>query len=258
MGPSILVCLASSPWRVVFGFDPGVCVVRVCLVRNRFQLPSHDVHLRVRDGEDVAVGGARAGGGPFDLELHAVLCINQPLAVAVHSGVGHGAQVDPEAELVGGEILGQGHVGPASSMCLPPLVRVPLRFEVTGQFIPHVCAGDALVVHPVGNLVDRNLHLSYVGVEVVFSVPGPGCEGVDEEEQDALERPALWVHPKVEAGVRASRDRNYLFAHGEVVRELLATAVRAHRLVGQGLTSYELVLHLEVFQLVHELAGVKA
>ena len=61
----------------------------------------------------MAVGGFRAGGGsPFDLELHAVLCIHQPLAVAVHGVIGHGAQVDPEAELVGGEILGESHVGP--------------------------------------------------------------------------------------------------------------------------------------------------
>ena len=107
------------------------------------------------------------------------------MAAAVHGGVRHGAQVDPEAELVG-EILSQGHVGPASSVWLPPLVRVPLRFEETGQFIPHVSAADTLVVNPVGSTVDRNLHLSYVGVEVVFRVPGTGCVGVDEEEQDAF------------------------------------------------------------------------
>ena len=54
----------------------------------------------------MAVGDARAGGGSFDRELHTILRIDQPLAVAVHGGVGHGAQVDPEAELVGGKILG--------------------------------------------------------------------------------------------------------------------------------------------------------
>ena len=65
--------------------------VASCLVLRRFQMPAHDVHLRVGDGEDVAVCGSLAGGGPFNLELHAVLCIHQPLAVAVHGGVGHGA-----------------------------------------------------------------------------------------------------------------------------------------------------------------------
>ena len=50
----------------------------------------------------------------IDLELHPVLCIDQPLTVAVHGGVGHRAQVDPEAELVVGEILGQRHVGPTT------------------------------------------------------------------------------------------------------------------------------------------------
>ena len=135
-------------------------------------------------------------------------------------------------------------------------MRVPLRFEVTGQFIPHVFAADALVVHPVGPAVDSHFNLSYVGVEVVFGVPGPGCVGVDEEEQDALERPALWVHPKVEAGLRASGYGNNPFEHNEVVRELLATAVRAHRLVGQGLASNDLVLQLDIFQLVPELGAI--
>ena len=176
----------------------------------------------------------------------------------MHGGVGHKAQVDPEAELVGGEILGQGHVGPAASGWLPSLVRVPLRFEVTGELILHVFAADALVVHPVGHAVDRNFNLSYVGVEVAFRVPGTGCVGVDEQKQDALERPALWVHPKVEAGVRASCYGHHPFAHDTAVRELVATAVRAERLVGEGLASNDLVLKLDVFQLVSELAGVRA
>ena len=98
--------------------------------------------------------------------------------------------------------------------------------------MPHVAAAKALVVHPVGHAVDRNLHFSYVGVEVVFRVPDPDCVGVNEEEQDALERPALGVHPQVEVGVRASCDRNHLFAHDEVVRELLATSIGARHLGG--------------------------
>ena len=145
----------------------------------------------------------------------------------MHGGVGYGPQVDPEAKLVGGEILGQGHVGPATFV----------RVEVTGQFIPHVFATDALVVHPVGHAVHRNFNLSYVGVEVAFRVPGTSWRV---------------------AGVRASCDGNHLFTHDKVVRELLAHAVRAERLISQGLASNDLVLQLDVFQLVPELGGVRA
>ena len=146
----------------------------------------------------MAVCGARAGSGALDFELHAVLCIDQPLPAAVHGGVSHGPQVDPEAELVAGKILGQGHVGPAAaSLCFPSLVRVPLWVEVTREFLPHVAAADALVVDPVGHTVDRNLHLGDVRVEEVLSVPGTGRVGVDAKQQDALERPALWVNPQV-------------------------------------------------------------
>ena len=164
----------------------------------------------------------------------------------MHGGVGHGAQVNPETELVAGEILGQSHVGPTISR----------SFEVTGEFLPHVAAAEALVVHPVRYAVDRHLHFSYVGIEVLFRVPGPGCVGVNEEEQYTLERSALGVHPQVEVGVRASCDGNHLFAHDLVVRERLATSIGAHRLGGQGMTSYDLVLQLEVFQLVQELAAI--
>ena len=122
----------------------------------------------------------------------------------MHGGVGHGAQVDPEAELVGGEILGQRHVGRAAAI---------VWFEVTSELIPHVFATDALVVHPTGHAVDRNFNLSYVGVKVVFRVPSPWIVLVDEQKQEALERPALGVHPQVEVGVRASCDGNHPFTH---------------------------------------------
>ena len=196
----------------------------------------------------MAVCGSQTGGCSLDLELHAILCIDQPLAVSVHGGVGHGAKVDPEAELVGGEILSERHVGPAATVWV----------EVTGQFIPHVFTADALVVYPVGHAVDRNFNLSYVGVEVAFRVPGTRRVGVDEEEQDTLERPALWVHPKIQAGVRTSGDGHHPLSHDKVVREPLAAGVRAHCLVGQGHASYYLVLQLDVFQLVPELVGVRA
>ena len=166
----------------------------------------------------------------------------------MHGGVGHGAQVDPEAELVGGEILGQRHIGRAATVW----------FEVTGDLIPHVFATDALVVNPTGHAVDRNLHFSYVGVKVVFRVPSPWIVGVDEQKQEALERPALGVHPQVEVGVRASGDGNHPFTHDEVVRELLATSIGARRLVSQSLASNDLVFKLDVFQLVPELGGVRA
>ena len=122
--------------------------------------------------------------------------------------------------------------------------------EVTGELIPHVFATDALVVHPIGHTVDRNFNISYVGVKVVFRVPSPWIVGVDEQKQDTLERPALGVHPKVEAGVRTSCDGHHPFTHDKVVRELLATSVRAERLVGQSLASNDLVFKLDVFQLV--------
>ena len=73
----------------------------------------------------------------------------------MHGGVGHGAQVDPEAELVGGEILGQRHVGRAATV----------RFKVTGDLIPHVFATDAIVIHTTGHAVDRNPHLVMSGLK---------------------------------------------------------------------------------------------
>ena len=132
------------------------------------------------------------------------------------------------------------------------------RVEVTGEFIPHVAATDAIVVNPVGNPVDCDLHFGDVGVEIAFSVPGARHEGVDEQQEDALERPALWVHPKVNPGVRPPCNGHHPLAHDKVVGELLAAGVRAGGLVGQSLAPYYLVLQLDVFQLVHELAGIRA
>ena len=197
----------------------------------------------------MAVGGARAGSGALDFKLHAVLCIDQPMPVAVHGGVSHGAQVDPEAELVAGEILGQGHVGPATRASPRSIVGVPLRLEVTSEFLPHVAAADSLVVHPVGHAVSRNLHLGNVGLEEVLSDPGTGRVGVDEQQQNSLERPALKVHPQVQPGVRPSGDWHHPLAHDEVVRELFAASVRTQGLVGQGLASDDLVLQLNVSSL---------
>ena len=236
------------------------CVLRVIvtLVLHRFKLLPHYIHLRVRNGEDVAVGCARAGSGALDFELHAVLGVDQPLPVAVHGGVGQGSQVDLEAELVAREILGQGHVGPAAGHSPEPtaLVRMPLRVEVAREFLPHVAAADALVVDTVGHAVYRDLHLGDVGVEEVLSVPGAGRVGVDEQQQDALERPALWVYPQVQAGVRPAGDGHHPFAHDKVVRELLAAAVRTQGLVGQGFASDHFVLQLDILQLVSELAAI--
>ena len=140
----------------------------------------------------------------------------------MHGDVSHGPQIDPEPELVACEILGQGHVG-------PPLSG---GGEVTREFLPHVAAADALVVHPVGHAVYCNFNLGYVGIEVVFCVPGPGCVGVNAEKQDTLELPALRVHPQVQPGLRASCDGHNPFTHDEVVRELLAGLIRTHCLGG--------------------------
>ena len=110
----------------------------------------------------------------------------------MHGGVGHGPQVDEETKLVASEILCQVHVGPA---------RVRVRVEVTGEFIPHVSTADALGVDPAGHTVDCNFHFGYVRVEIAFRVPGARRVGVDEQQEDALERPALWVHLNVQYGV---------------------------------------------------------
>ena len=127
---------------------------------------------------------------------------------------------------------------------------------MTCEFLPHVTAADALVVHPVGHAVDRHLHFSDVGIEVGFRIPGTGCVWVDEQQQDTLERSALGVYPQGEVGVRASVDGLHPFAHDEVVRELFAGLIRTHRLGGQGLTSNDLILHLDVFQIVPELGDI--
>ena len=176
----------------------------------------------------------------------------------MQGGVGHGPKVDPEAKLVGSEILGQGHVRPPAIGCLPSLVCVPSWVEVTGEFIPHVSAADALVVDPVGGPVDGNIHFGDVWVEIAFGVPGARIVGVDEQQEDTLERPALWVYPKVNPGVAVPCNGNHLGAHDEVVGELLAAGVNAGGLVGQTLAPDSLVLQLDVFQLVHELACVRA
>ena len=99
------------------------------------------------------------------------------------------------------EILGQVHVGSTAIGCVrAPCACVSVRVEVTGEFIPHVGATYPLVVDPVGDTVDCDLHFSDIRVEIVFGVPGACHERVDEQQEDALERPALWVHPKVQPG----------------------------------------------------------
>ena len=135
---------------------------------------------------------------------------------------------------------------------------MPSRVEVTGEFIPHVGATDPLVVDPVGDPVDCDLHFGDIGVEIVFGIPGARHVGVDEQQEDALERPALWVHPKVQPGVAAPCNGDHPLAHDEVVGELLAAGVSAGGLVGQTLAPDRLVLQLDVFQLVHELAYIRA
>ena len=108
-------------------------------------------------------------------------------------------------------------------------------------------ATDAFVVHSIGYAVDCNGNFGDVGVEVVFRIPISRCVWADEQKQNTLERPALGVHPKVEAGVRTSCDGHHPFTHDVVVCELLAAFVLAGRLVGQSLASNDLIFHLECF-----------
>ena len=44
----------------------------------------------------------------------------------------------------------------------------------------------------------------------MFRVPSPWIVGVDEQKQDALERPALGVHPNSEVGGRVSCNGHHL------------------------------------------------
>ena len=110
----------------------------------------------------------------------------------MQGGVRHGPQVDEEAELVASEILGQVHVGRASSgrsvnPCARMSVRVRVRVKEAGKFPPHVGAADSLVVDPVGHPVDCDIHFGNVGVEIVFGVPGARRVVVDEQQENSLE-----------------------------------------------------------------------
>ena len=102
------------------------------------------------------------------------------------------------------------------------------------------------------------MYFGDIGVEIAFRVPGACRVGVNEQQEDALERPALWVYSKVQPGVFAFLNWNHPLAHDEVVGELLAVGVSASGLVGQALAPYRLLLQLDVFQLVHELACIRA
>ena len=65
-------------------------------------------------------------------------------------------------------------------------------------------------------------------------------------------------NPKVNPGVAAPDNGSHPLVHDEVVRELLAAVVRAGGLVGQSFAPYYLILQLDVFQLVPELASIRA
>ena len=116
-----------------------------------------------------------------------LLVVLDPIGVPQGEDQVREPQVDPEAELVVSEILGQGHVGSTPIGCLPSLVSVPSRVKVTGEFLPHVGAADAIVVNPVGDPIDCDLHFGDVGVEIAFRVPGARIVGVSEQQEDALE-----------------------------------------------------------------------
>ena len=138
------------------------------------------------------------------------------------------------------------------------LVRFMLGLPRAGGLKKHVGDTDAFVVDPVGHPVNCDLHFGDVGVEIVYGVPGARRVGVDEQQEDPLKRPALWVYSKVQPGVFVFFNWNHPLAHDEVVGELLAVGVSAGGLVGQALAPDRLVLQLDVFQLVHELICIRA
>ena len=101
-------------------------------------------------------------------KLHAVICVDKALAIAVQSCVSHCSKIDKE--LVVRQILGKIHVGSAIAF---------LPKELT-YLIPHVDALDALVVQPVWGTVYSDIHFSNVWIEIVFRVPGTCCVGHHE------------------------------------------------------------------------------
>ena len=82
---------------------------------------------------------SRTGGFSCNSTLHAVICVDKALAIAVQSCVSHCSKIDKETELVVRQILGKIYVGSAVAF---------LTKELT-YLIQHVDALDAFVVQPV-------------------------------------------------------------------------------------------------------------
>ena len=78
--------------------------------------------------------------------------------------------IDKEAKLVVSQILGQIHVGSATTFCS----------KEPAYLIPHVDASDALVVNPVWGAVYSDTYSGNFRIKIIFRVPGACCVGHDE------------------------------------------------------------------------------
>ena len=123
--------------------------------------------------------------------------------------------------------------------------------EVSADLRPNVLAFDAVVVQHVGRAVDRDAEFLQVGEDVFFRISCAHGVGLDEQEQDALQRPPLRADFDVDP-------RFCVFFYHVVIEKLSATFVIHARLVGQHLASYHFILELDVGQLAFQLSWVGA
>ena len=104
-------------------------------------------------------------GVSFDFQLHAVCCVHETGAAAMHFLAGHGAQIDQKPELVVGVELLKGH----------ELGFVFFFHEEAAHFTPNVPTFDAVVVYHVGRAVYREADFLYVREDVVFRISCPAA-----------------------------------------------------------------------------------
>ena len=84
-------------------------------------------------------------GVSLDFQLHAVCCVQETGAAAMHFLAGHGAQIDQKPKLVVGVELLKGH----------ELGFVFFFDEEAAHFTPNVPTFDAVVVYHVGRAISK-------------------------------------------------------------------------------------------------------